>query len=247
MTFLYVLVYAFVGSVGAVSAAAIILLLKEDQIKRLVPHLISYAIGTLLGASLLRMVPRALTGLPVHTAMAALLAALAVFFLLENLLIFRHCHEPNCSIHSAGGSLILIGDSFHNLIDGIVIASAFLASGPIGVTAGLAVIAHEIPQEIGDFGVLLQSGYGRGKAYFYNLLSSTTTLVGAVGGYFTLSVFLHLVPYVLCVSAASFIYIALADLIPGRRRRKGLGELLLESALIAAGVFTIVVITGGHR
>jgi zinc and cadmium transporter len=247
MTFIYVLVYAFVGSVGAVSAAAVILLLKEDRIKRLAPHLVSYAIGTLLGASLLRMVPRALADLSVHTTMAALLAALVVFFLLENLLLYRHCHEVNCSIHSAGGTMILIGDAFHNFMDGLVIASAFLTSGPVGVTAGLAVIAHEIPQEIGDFGVLLQSGYGRGKAYFYNLLSSTTTLIGAVGGYFALSAFIHWVPYVLCVSAASFIYIALADLVPGRRRRKALGELLLESAIIAAGVFTIVVITVGHR
>lgn len=218
MTFVYVLIYAILGSVGAVSVAALILLLNENWIRRMVPHLISYAIGTLLGASLLRMIPRALTDLPNHAVMGALLLGIIGFFLLENLLVYRHCHEQDCPVHSTSGVLILIGDAFHNFLDGLVIASAFLISGPVGVTAGLAVIAHEIPQEVGDFGVLLNSRYGRGKAYLYNMLSSTTTLVGAVGGYFAFSMFRSLLPYVLCVSAASFIYIALADLIPERRK-----------------------------
>lgn len=245
MTFTYVLIYAILGSVGAVSAAALILLLKENWIRRIVPHLISYAIGTLLSASLLRMIPRALADLPDPTVMGTLLAGLMVLFLLESLLVYRHCHEQNCPVHSTSGMLILIGDAFHNFLDGLVIASAFLTSGPVGMMASLAVIAHEIPQEVGDFGVLLNSGYGRGKAYLYNMLSSTTTLVGAVGGYFALSAFRPLVPYVLCVSAASFIYIALADLIPERRQQKRLGEIVTELLIIGGGVLTIVVLTGG--
>jgi zinc and cadmium transporter len=247
MTFTYVLIYGVLGSIGAVSVAALLLVLPQRWIGRLVPHLISYAIGTLLSAGLLRMIPRALADLSAHIVMAALLAAFATFYLLENLLVYRHCHEEDCSVHSAGGTLILIGDAFHNFVDGLVIASAFLTSGHVGAMAGLAVVAHEIPQEIGDFGVLLHSGYGRGRAYCYNLLSSTATLLGAVGGYFTLSAFRHLVPYVLCISAASFIYIALADLVPGRRQRKGLGQLLVELLLIGGGVLTIVMLTGGHR
>jgi len=246
MTLSYVLIYAILGSIGAVSAAALILLLKENWVRRIVPHLISYAIGTLLGASLLRMIPHALADLPGLIVMGTLLAGLMGFFLLESLLVYRHCHEQDCPVHSTSGALILIGDAFHNFLDGLVIASAFLTSGHVGVMAGLAVIAHEIPQEIGDFGVLLNSGYGRGKAYLYNMLSSTTTLVGAVGGYFALSTFRPLVPYVLCVSAASFIYIALADLIPERRQQKRLGEIVTELMIIGGGVLTIVLLTGGH-
>ncbi len=247
MTFIYVLIYAILGSVGAVSVAALILLLKENWIRRFVPHLISYAIGTLLGASLLSMIPCALADLSRHTVMSTLLTGIIVFFLLESLLVYRHCHEQNCPVHSTSGMLILIGDAFHNFLDGVVIASAFLTAGPVGVMAGLAVIAHEIPQEVGDFGILLNSGYGRGKAYLYNMLSSTTTLVGAVGGYFALSLFRTLVPYVLCVSSASFIYIALADLIPERRQRLGIGEIVMELILVAGGVLTIVVLTSEHK
>jgi zinc and cadmium transporter len=193
------------------------------------------------------MIPRALTDLSSHTVMGTLLVGLMVLFLLESLLVYRHCHEQDCPVHSTSGMLILIGDAFHNFLDGLVIASAFLTSSPVGVMAGLAVIAHEIPQEVGDFGVLLNSGYARGKAYLYNMLSSTTTLVGAVGGYFALSTFRPLVPYVLCVSAASFIYIALADLIPERRQRKSLGEIVMELMLMTGGVLTIVLLTGGHK
>lgn len=247
MTFTYVLIYAVLGSFGAVSVAALILALPEGLIVRLVPHLISYAIRTLLGAGLLRMIPRALTDIPAHTVMGILLAGLMAFFLLESLLLYRHCHEQNCPVHSTSGALILIGDAFHNFLDGLVIASAFLTSSPVGVMAGLAVIAHEIPQEVGDLGVLLNSGYGRGKAYLYNMLSSTTTLVGAAGGYFTMTAFRPVVPYVLCVSAASFIYIALADLIPERRKRERIGEIVAELTLIAGGVLTIVLLTGGHK
>jgi zinc and cadmium transporter len=247
MTFIYVLIYAILGSVGAVSVAALILLLKENWIRRFVPHLISYAIGTLLGASLLSMIPRALADLPGHTVMGTLLTGLIAFFLLESLLVYRHCHEQNCPVHSTSGMLILIGDAFHNFLDGLVIASAFLTSSPVGVMAGLAVIAHEIPQEVGDFGVLLNSGYGRGKAYLYNMLSSTTTLVGAVGGYFALSMFRPLVPYVLCVSAASFIYIALSDLIPERRQLKGIGEIVTELMIVIGGILMIFVLVGRHK
>ncbi|HNX97524.1 MAG TPA: ZIP family metal transporter, partial [Candidatus Aminicenantes bacterium] len=142
-----VLLFALLGSAGAVSAAACILLLPDRWIERLVPRLVSYAIGTLLGASLLRMLPHALTHLEGRKAMLALLGGLLGFFLLESVLLFRHCHEPHCPVHSGSGVLILIGDAFHNFIDGLVIAGAFLASPPVGALTGFAVIAHEIPQE----------------------------------------------------------------------------------------------------
>jgi len=136
MTFAYMLIYAILGSFGSVSVAALILALPEARLVRLVPHLASYAIGTLLGAALLRMIPRALTDIPAPTVMGALFAGPIAFFPLESQLFYRHCHELNCPLHSASGELILIGDAFHNLLDGLVIACAFLAYGPFGMLAG---------------------------------------------------------------------------------------------------------------
>jgi len=235
----YIFLFAMLGSFGAVAAAGIILVLPERAMRWLIPHLISYAIGTLLGAALLGMIPHALESLAAGTVMATVLAGLVGFFVLESLVLWRHCHERDCPVHGTSGILILVGDAFHNFVDGLVIASAFVASVPIGVTASLAVIAHEIPQEAGDFGILLHGGYSRRKAFVLNMLSASTTLVGALVGYAGIQTLRSVAPYVLCVSAASFLYIALADLIPGRRGRKGLVALVAELALIAAGVMTI--------
>ncbi|MBU4460494.1 MAG: ZIP family metal transporter, partial [Verrucomicrobia bacterium] len=132
-----------------------------------------------------------------------------------------------------------IGDAFHNFVDGLVIASAFIASIPMGVATSLAVIAHEIPQEAGDFGILLHGGYSRRKALALNSLSASTTLVGAWVGYVGIQIARPLAPYVLCMSAASFLYIALADLIPARRGPRGLAALAVELVLIGAGIATI--------
>ncbi len=238
----YIILFALLGSLGAIMVAAIILVLPDRLMRPLVPHLISFAIGTLLGAALLGMLPHALEHLAPRTAMTTVLAGLVGFFLLESLVLWRHCHESNCPIHEASGILILVGDAFHNFVDGLVIASAFVASVPLGVTASLAIIAHEIPQEAGDFSILLHAGYSRGKAFTLNALSSSTTLVGALAGYVGLRYLSSVAPYVLCVSAASFLYIALADLIPGRRGRKNFAGLIIELMLITAGVMTIALI-----
>ncbi len=238
----YILIFSLLSSLGAIAAAGIILVLPDRLARRLVPHLISYAIGTLLGAALLGMIPHALESLDARRVMITVLVGLIGFFILESLVLWRHCHERDCPVHGTSGVLILIGDAFHNFVDGLVIASAFLASAPVGITASLAVIAHEIPQEAGDFGILLHGGYSRRKALALNALSASTTLVGALAGYIGIQTLRPLAPYVLCVSAASFLYIALADLIPGRRGRKRIGALAIELILIAAGVMTIAVL-----
>jgi len=235
----YILLFALLSSLGAVAAAGVILAMPERLTRRLVPHLISYAIGTLLGAALLGMIPHALESLAAGTVMATVLAGLIGFFVLESLVLWRHCHERDCPVHGTSGILILVGDAFHNFVDGLVIASAFLASVSVGMTASLAVIAHEIPQEAGDFGILLHSGYSRRKALVLNSLSASTTLAGALAGYTGIQALRSAAPYVLCVSAASFLYIALADLIPGRRGKKGIAALTAELILIAAGVATV--------
>jgi len=240
----YIMLFALLGSLGAVAAAGTILVLPERLTRWLVPHLISYAIGTLLGAALLGMIPHALESLAAGTVMVTVLAGLVGFFILESLVLWRHCHEKDCPIHGTSGTLILVGDAFHNFVDGLVIASAFVASVPVGITASLAVIAHEIPQEAGDFAILLHAGYSRRKALFFNLLSASTTLAGALAGYLGIQALRPMAPYILCVSAASFLYIALADLIPGRRGRKGLVTLAIELTLITAGVVTITLLRG---
>jgi len=242
ITLAYIFFFALLGSLGAVAVAGIILVLPERLTRWLVPYFISYAIGTLLGAALLGMIPHALACLAAGTVMFTVLAGLIGFFVLESLVLWRHCHEQDCPIHGTSGVLILVGDAFHNFVDGLVIAAAFVAAVPVGVTASLAVIAHEIPQEAGDFAILLHAGYSRRKALVLNLFSASTTVVGALVGYIGIHALQPMAPYILCVSAASFLYIALADLIPGRRGRKGLVALVVELVLIAAGVMTIAVL-----
>jgi zinc and cadmium transporter len=159
--------------------------------------------------------------------------------LLEKLALWRHCHEQPCDVHTRAGTLILTGDSFHNFVDGVAIAAAFAGSVPLGIATSVAVIAHEVPQEVGDFAILLESGYTRSRALLFNGLSSCATLPGAILTYYLLPVVSWAVPYLLSLSAASFIYIALADLVPGRRSTGGLKSLVWELALIALGMGTI--------
>jgi zinc and cadmium transporter len=202
--------------------------------------LIPYAIGTLLGAAFFGMIPHAQLELSSKHTFAVVLAGLILFFMLEKFAVWRHCHEKPCGIHSRAATMILIGDSLHNFVDGVAIAAAFGGSISLGIATSIAVITHEVPQEVGDFAILLESGYSKSKALCMNGLSSLTALVGAVATFFLLPIVKPLVPYLLAISAASFIYIALADLVPGRRDTGGLGSLLWELPLIALGVGTIL-------
>lgn len=229
------------GSVGAIAGAALLLLFQEGTRKTLLPCLLSYAIGTLLGAAFLGMIPNALQQNTALAISATVLAGIVIFFVLEKIIIWRHCHEAECEVHGAAGPLILIGDAFHNFVDGFVIAAAFLTSVPLGIVASLAVIAHEIPQEVGDFAILLENGYSRSRALVLNLLSSLTTLPGAVIAYFFLGATREAVPFILALSAASFIYIAIADLVPSLHRQVGLKPALRQLILVLAGIGTIAV------
>jgi zinc and cadmium transporter len=243
---LWIIVFSFLGSVGGACGAALFLLFPEGVRKTLVPCLVSYATGTLLAAAFLGMIPNALRQAQPLPILSAVLAGMLLFFLLEKMVIWRHCHEGECEVHGTAGPLILFGDAFHNFVDGVVITAAFLMSVPLGIAASLAVIAHEVPQEVGDFGILLDSGYSRPKAFAYNLLSSITTLPGALIAYFYLRTTEVAVPYILALSAASFIYIATADLIPSLHRKAGLGVTLRQIVLVLAGVGTIVFIRMHH-
>lgn len=235
----WVIGFSILGSIGAVAGAALMLLFPDSIRRTLVPGLVSYATGTLLGAAFLGMIPAGLKQAPAFAVMATVLAGMVLFFMLEKLVLWRHCHEDECEVHGRAGPLILIGDAFHNFVDGVVIAAAFLTSIQLGITASFAVIAHEVPQEVGDFAVLLDNGYGRSKALLLNSLSAAATLPGAVVAYFWLGETHAAVPYILALSAASFIYIAAADLIPGLHRQVNIAASLRQFVLLLAGIGTI--------
>jgi zinc and cadmium transporter len=241
----WIIGFCVLGSVGAVAGAGAMLLFPEAVRRRMVPVLVSYATGTLLGAAFLGMLPAALAQAPARPVTAAVLAGIVGFFMLEKLVLWRHCHEHDCVVHGRAAPLILFGDAFHNFVDGVVIAAAFLTAIPLGVATAFAVIAHEVPQEVGDFGILLDSGYGRGKALLLNTLSSLATLPGGVAAYLWLDRVREAVPFILAASAASFIYIATADLIPALHRQVAAGASLRQLALLLAGIATIAVFHPG--
>lgn len=242
MTLTLIIVFSLLGSVFSVIAAGAVLLLAEDRRRRFMPYAICYATGTLLGAAFLGLIPHALRHLSAEAVLPAVLAGLMLFFVLEKLAIWRHCHRKACDVHSQAGLLILVGDSLHNFVDGVAIAVAFCGSPPLGVATAVAVIAHEVPQEVGDFVILIESGYSRGRAFAFNTLSSLFALLGAVLAYFMLAPLQWTVPYLMSLSGASFIYIALADLIPNHRRETSLGSAIVQLMLILGGIGTVALL-----
>lgn len=242
----WILGFSFLASLGVIAGAAMLLLFPDGIRRTLVPCLVSYAAGTLLGAAFLAMIPAGLeTNQPVAIT-GTVLAGIVIFFILEKLVIWRHCHEGDCpSEHGRAAPLIIIGDAFHNFVDGIVIAAAFLSSMELGVAASIAVIMHEFPQEVGDFAILLDSGYSKPRAVVMNGLSASTTIPGALAAWLWLGSMHGAIPFILAISAASFIYIATADLIPELHRRTASGTSLRQLALLLGGIATITVLKFG--
>ncbi|MDO8787626.1 MAG: ZIP family metal transporter [Sulfuritalea sp.] len=238
------------GALSVLAAAAFAFRAKTQWVSLL----ISYAIGALLGASFLEVLPHAIiAGGDASTTMATVLGGILAFFVLEKLVLWRHCHVEECEgheplVHAHGhehdhgrsGLMILVGDTFHNTVDGVLIAAAFMEDVRLGIVTALAMIAHEIPQEVGDFVILLHSGYSRGRALAFNLLSSLATLVGGLLAYVALGQVQSAVPVLLALAAASMIYVAVADLIPGLHKRPEIRATVQQVLLIAAGIGTIV-------
>ena len=217
----------------------------------LTSHMVSLAIGTLLGAVFLEILPHALElSDNYHNLMLAVLIGILSFFILEKLLIWRHCHGNHCEAHAVQeqisknkkGSLILVGNLFHNFVDGILIASAFLVNINLGLVAALAILAHEIPQEMGNVSILLHSGYKKIQAVYFNLISSLATLSGAVLAYFVLDAFQEFIPSILAIAASSMLYISVSDLMPGLHEKTELSDSFLQVSLISVGVFIIFII-----
>lgn len=235
------------GALSVVAAAVLSVALGTQRIGML----ISYAIGALLGAAFLEILPHALEhGEPQRVA-STILFGIMVFFVLEKLVLWRHCHHDHCEAHEAhapahdhgrSGLLILVGDTFHNFVDGILIAAAFVDSTQLGIVVALAIIAHEIPQEVGDYLILLHSGYSRLRALVFNLLSSLATLIGAMLAYFALAELRDWIPSLLALAFASMVYVAVADLIPSLHKRTELKATLQQVLLIGLGIASIGIV-----
>jgi zinc and cadmium transporter len=255
----YIVVASLAGGLMSALAAGLVAYRVRAE---WIPMLVSFSVGGLLGAAFLELLPHAFERSTDFRALAGtVLAGILGFFLLEKLVIWRHSHGEEAHGHGhdhghshghdqgRSGSLIIIGDSFHNFVDGVLIAAAFMESTALGVVAAAAVIAHEIPQEVGDFLVLLHSGFTRGRAMFWNVVSSLAMLAGGLLGYAALQVVSGWTTTLVAISAASMIYVAVADLIPGLHRRPELGATLQQMVLIALGVAMIAgigMLTHGH-
>jgi zinc and cadmium transporter len=235
---------SILGSLGGLLTASIFLLIGDGLRVRLLPWLISYAVGTLLGVALLALLPEALAALAPQKAMPTLLSGILAFFLLEKLVLWRHCHDAHeCEVHtSSAASLVIVGDAFHTFVDGAVIAAAVVTSIPLGITTALAVATHEIPQEVGDVAILLRAGYSRLRAFTLNLLSGLGGILGAVAMIFATEALPHALPYVLAFAAGNFLYVAMADLIPDLHRGGLEGGPVRQLVLIGVGVFTIMML-----
>jgi zinc and cadmium transporter len=235
------------GGIASAALAGLLLWLPLSLRDRVLPHAVSFATGTLLATALVALVPHAIEGAgadQVHGIGLALLAGIAVFFVLEKFLLWRHCHTEAVESahahehhrHESSGWLVLVGDGLHNFVDGVLIAAAFLTDFHLGVVTTFAIMAHEIPQEVGNVAVLVNSGFNRRQALTWNVLSSLTAVLGGLVGWWALRESLAVLPYVLAVAAASLLYVAVADLIPGLHRRTDLGASIAQVAWIAVGV-----------
>jgi zinc and cadmium transporter len=251
----WIILFTAVGGIASAAFAGLFLLLPEQTGARMIPHFVSFATGALIGAALLGLLPEAVEGVGpggAHAIGAAMVVGLGVFFIIEKLVLWRHAHSQERNGHNHGhnhdahghdhgrggaaGVLVLIGDSVHNALDGILIAAAFLTNVPLGLVTSVAVAAHEIPHRVGDFAILLHAGLSRRRAMFLNMATGLASVVGGIVAYFGLSRAQVALPYALALAAAGFLYIAVAGLIPGLHRRADPRTSLAQVVLMGLGV-----------
>jgi zinc and cadmium transporter len=260
---LTIMLFAAFGGIASAAVAVVFLWVREDQSAHILPHFVSFATGALLGAALLALLPEAIAGAGPQGAYAiglTLIAGLGVFFVIEKLVLWWHTHgregnpaDPHGHSHEAAhghssfhasGVLVLVGDSLHNTLDGVLIAAAFLSSTSLGMLTTFAVAAHEIPHRVGDFAILVQAGLSRPRALLFNLATGVASVIGAAAAYFALRQTLAALPYAVAFAAAGFLYIAVAGLMPGLQRRTDPRSSAVQVLLIAAG---IALIAGAER
>ena len=247
-TIIYILIFTFLGCVVAIGGAGLILL-KKTLSPKLTHALSAFAAGGLLGAAFLDLLPEAFHGLEElgyqdveTTVFLYTLGGIILFFLLERLIHwFHHHHDDHKEEMKPVIPLILFGDGAHNFIDGVVIAATFLVDIRLGMITTLAIVIHELPQEIGDFGILLKEGMSKSKALLYNFLSQLTSVLGGVGTYFIGSMVNGVLPYLIAITSGFFLYIALTDLVPDIHNENKKGFALLETVLLILGIVLIYV------
>lgn len=254
MTLTYIVATTFFGGLVSVLLAAA---LSAPLLSLIVRHLVSLSTGVLLGTALLHVLPEAFEShVEPHALFLTLLGGLMFFFLLEKAELYRHGHHHEHDEHDhhhgfdadqagRGGWSVLVGDSIHNFCDGVLIAAAFLVDTHLGAVTAMAVIAHEIPQEVGDYIVLINAGFSRARALTFNLISGMAAVVGGVLGYFLIEPWQHMLPYLMVIAASSFVYVAVADLIPQLQRRMGARDTLLQLVWLAIGLLMIAALVQG--
>jgi len=246
----WIILFSAIASVGSILAASLALTLKEEIRAKYIPWMVAYATGTLLASAIIGLIPEALehgTTVEPEPLFFTLLIAVLGYFVLEKAILWHHCHDQMCEERKKIGSMILVGDGIHNVVDGILIAASFLSSVELGIAVSISVINHEIAQEVGDFAILINSGYPRKKALGANLISNLTMVIGAIIAYFTLEAMEAAAPYIIMISAASFIYIALADLSPELHHHKpDVKQVFLQLTFITIGIVTVVLLLSIH-
>lgn len=243
---LYTILALAAASVGSVALSGTLLLLNNKWLGKISGYLLYLAGGTLLGSALLGLVPEATEAIGLEAVVEWVLIGILFFFVLEKIILWRTCHNEDCERQNhAAAPMIIIGDAFHNAIDGVVIAASFLTSVELGIFVTISVVLHEIPQELGDFGILIKSGYSRKKALWYNLLSGSSSLVAGISAYFLLDVVQAFIPYTIAIAAASFLYVSMADLIPEMHKETKPKESIIQIFMILVGV-AIIMLSSHH-
>lgn len=251
-TLFWILGATIISSIGSLALAALLLLFSKNRQKKIVPGLVSYAVGALLAGALVGLLPEVIhhfeeSGIGHKTPFLILLLSILGFFILEKVIRVHHCHNSACESHTnESAKMILVGDAFHNFVDGVLIAASFMVSVEVGIIATASIFVHEVAQEVGDFAILLHSGFSARKAYLANLFSALTAVIGAIVGYWFLDTIQPALPYVMTIAAASFLYIALADLSPELHKTSTLKHSFQQLLLVFLGVGTILLVSMGH-
>jgi len=235
MTDLFYIILAAFSITLCVWIAILILYFKKETLSKILLFLVSFSAGALIGGAFLHLLPEASEAIESDELFLIVLSSFVFFFFIEKILHWRHCHHNQCSVHTFG-YMNLIGDAVHNFIDGLIIASTFLIDLKLGITATIAIALHEIPQEIGDFGVLLYAGFKKKKALIINYLVSFIVVIGAIVGYFSFIYLENIIPYLLPFAAGGFIYIAASDLMPEIRKENNLQKSILSFLVFILGI-----------
>lgn len=226
--------------VSAISLIGIVtLLFKNKSLDKIFFVLVSFATGSMLGAAFLDLLPEAMGKASPEAVFGSALLGIMIFFLMEKFLYWYHCHEGECDVHQFT-YLNLVGDGIHNFLDGVIIAAAFLTGTSVGVIATIAIVLHEIPQELGDFGILVYGGFSRWKALVCNFLTALTAVVGAVVAYFFLDKIEGFTPIMIGIAAGGFIYISCTDLIPELNKEKKAARSIQQFILMLLGMGVIL-------